>query len=185
MKSGPLQAGGEMSHRDYTIKKALLFVLGLDALLLFCLLLIALLQEGDAAEKLIFTLFFIPALLIFLECFFRRVTVAEEGLVIRKLGRTRAFPWGEITRVGCLTVHRKVYLLLTTIRGLFIVSNAFEGFSKLVEEIVAHVEQERVEEDVRPQAIRAGAGIAALVPAWIAAVVMMVMILIKWFPFIG
>ena len=66
-----------MSHRDYTIKKALLFVLGLDALLLFCLLLIALLQEGDAAEKLIFTLFFIPALLIFLECFFRRVKIGR------------------------------------------------------------------------------------------------------------
>lgn len=172
-----------MSQRDYTIKKALLFVLGLDAFLLFCLLMIALLQEGDATEKLVFTIFFIPAPLIFLECFFRRVAVAKEGLVIRKLGRTRAFPWREITRVGCLTVHRKVYLLLTTVKGLFIISNAFEGFSKLVEEIVTRVEPERVDEEVRLQAAGAGAGIAALPPAWLAAVFMMAMILMKWFPF--
>ncbi len=109
-----------MSQRDYTIKKALLIVLGLDAFLLFCLLLIALLLEGDATEKLVFTFFFIPALLLFLECFFRRVTVAQEGLVIRKFGRTRAFSWEEITRVDCLTVHRKIYLLLTTVKGLII-----------------------------------------------------------------
>lgn len=172
-----------MSQRDYTIKMALLIVLGLDAFLLFCLLLIALLLEGDATEKLIFTLFFLPALLLFLECFFRRVTVANEELVIRKFGRTKAFSWGEITRVGCLTVHRKVYLLLTTVKGLFIISNAFGGFSKLVEEIIDRVEPERVEEDVRLQAVSTGAGIAAIVPAWIAAIFMMVMILMKWFPF--
>ena len=129
-----------MSQRDYTIRKALLIPLGLDVLLLFCLLLIALFLEGGATEKLIFTLFFLPALLLFLECFFRRVTVTEEGLVIRKLGRTKAFSWGEITHVGCLTVHRKVYLLLTTVKGFFIISNAFGGFSTLVEEIVARVE---------------------------------------------
>lgn len=173
-----------MSQRDYTIKMALLIVLGLDAFLFFCLLLIALLLDGDATEKLIFTLFFLPALLLFLECVSRRVTVAKVGLVIRKFGRTKAFSWGEITRVGCLTVHKKVYLLLTTVKGLFIISNAFGGFSKLVEEIIARVEPERVEEDVRPQAVSAGAGIAAIVPAWVAAVFMMVMILMKWFPFI-
>ncbi len=173
-----------MSQRDYTIRKALLIVLGLDALLLFCLLLIALFLEGGATEKLIFTLFFLSALLLFLECVFRRVTMTEEGLAIRKLGRTKAFSWGEITRVGSLTVHRKVYLLLTTVKGLFIISNAFGGFSKLVEEIVARVKPERVEEDVRPQAVNARTGIATLVPAWVAAVFMMVMILMKLFPFI-
>ena len=173
-----------MSHRDYTIRKALLIVLGLDALLLFCLLLIALLLGGDATEKLVLALLFLPALLLFLECFFRRVIVTEEGLAIRKLGRTKAFSWGEITRVGCLTVHRKVYLLLTTVKGLFIISNVFGRFSTLVEEIVARVEAERVEEDVRSQVVSAGAGIATIVPAWVAAVFMMVMILMKWFPFI-
>ena len=173
-----------MSQREYTIKKTLLVALGLDAFLLFCLLLIALLLKGSVTEKLVFTLFFVPALFLFVECFFRRVTVTKEGLVIRKLGRTKALSWEEITRVDCLTVHRKVYLLLTTVKGLFIISNAFGGFSKIVGDIVARVEPERVEKDVPPQAASAGAGIAVIVPAWVAAVFMMVMILMKWFPFI-
>ena len=76
-------------------------------------------------------------------------------------GAARAFSWEEITRVGCLTLHRKVYLLLTTVKGFFIVSNAYGEFPTLVEEIVAHVDPERVEEDVRLQAVGARAGIAA------------------------
>ena len=179
MKAGRLQAGGEVSQRNYTIRKGLLVVLGLDALLLFCLLMMAMLQGGDRTEKLVLALFFLPTLLLFLECVSRRVTVTAEGLSIRKFGRTRGFVWGEITRVGCLTVHRKVYLLLTTVKGLFIVSNAFGEFSALVETIVARVDPQRVEEDVRPQAARARAGIAPLVPAGVAAVIMIAMILVK------
>ena len=93
------------------------------------------------------------------------------GLRSGNSGAHQAFSWEEITRVGCLTVHRKVYLLLTTVKGLFIVSNAYGEFSKLVEKIVAHVDPQRVEEDVRPQAVGARAGIAALVPAGVAAVI--------------
>jgi hypothetical protein len=173
-----------MSQHNYTIKRALLIVLGLDAFLLFGLILIALLLKGDAMEKLVFTIFFLPAFFLFLECFFRRITVTEEELIIRKFGRSKVFPWEEITQVGCLTVRRKVYLLLTTVKGLFIVSNAFGGFVKLVEEILARVEAEKIEEGVRPQAASAGAGIAAVVPAWVAAGFMMVMILLKLFPFV-
>jgi len=173
-----------MSRSGYTIKRALLVVLGLDTLLLFTLLLTALLFGGDAAERAVFTIFFVPALFLFLECFFRRITVTEEGLTIRKFGRTKAFSWREVTRVGCLAVHKKVYLLLTTVNGLFVVSSAFGGFARLVEEIVDRVEPEKVEQDVRSRTASAGAGVAVVVPAWIAAVFMLAMILMKWYLFI-
>ena len=173
-----------MAQRHYTIRRAFLIVLGLDALLLFCLFLISLLMKGNTMEKLILALFFLPALALFLECLLRRVTVVEEGLVIRKLGRNKALLWDEITRVGYLILHRKVYLLLTTVKGFFVLSNAFEGFPRLVEEVVARVEPDRVEQDARVQAGRSQAGIANIVAAWVAAVLMMVMILIKLLPFI-
>jgi hypothetical protein len=140
---------------------------------------IALLTPGAATERLIFALFFIPAFVFFLESLSRRVAVAEEGLAIRKWARTKAFPWSDITRVDCLTVHRKVYLLLTTLGGLFIVSNAVGGFSMLVEQIAARVPAERIEKDVLPQAAAAGAGGAVLIPAWIAAVMLSAMIAMK------
>jgi hypothetical protein len=171
-----------MARRHYTIRRAFLIVLGLDALLLFCLFMVSLVMKENTMENLILALFFIPALVLFIECLLRRVTVAEEGLVIRKLGRSKALLWDEITRVGYLILHRKVYLLLTTVKGFFVISNAFEGFPKLVEDLVTHVEPDRVEKDVLLQAGRSLVGIANIVAAWVAAVLMMAMILMKLLP---
>jgi hypothetical protein len=168
-----------MAQRHYPIRRAFLIILGLDAVLLFCLFLLSLLIKGNTMEKFVLMIFFLPTLVLFLECLLRRVTVVEEGLVIRKLGRNKALLWDEITRVGYLILHRKVYLLLTTVKGFFVISNAFEGFPKLVEEIVARVEPERVEQDVRLQAGRSLTGVANIFAAWVAAALMVVMIFMK------
>jgi hypothetical protein len=173
----------DMPQRFYGVGKALLIPLGLDVVLLFGLLMNALLLKGDRLEKLVFALFFIPALVLFLASYRRRVTVAEGGLVIRRFWGDAALSWDEITRVGCLTLHRKVYLLLTTVKGFFILSSVLGGFSTLAEEIVTHVGLERVEEDCPLQAGRAVAGIANIVPAWIAAAAMIGIISLKLFPY--
>ncbi len=173
-----------MPQRLHRIKNAFLIPLGLDVALLFCLFLMALFLNGDTVERLVFALFFLPAGYLFLECLRRRVTVTQGGLVIRKLWFEKAISWDEITHVGGLTLHKKVYLLLTTVKGFFIVSNAFEGFPALTGEIVAHVGLEKVEEEVRLQAGRLVTGIAPVVSAWIAAAAMIGIILLKVFPFI-
>jgi hypothetical protein len=173
-----------MSQRFYGVRRALLIPLGLDVILLFGLLMDALLRKGETAEELVFTLFFVLTLVLFFVSQRRRVAVAEGGLVIRRVWGEKALAWDEITHVGCLTLHRKAYLLLTTVKGFFILSSVLEGFPALAEEIVNCVGVERVEEDCRAQAGRAVAGIAAIAPAWIAAVVMIGIILLKLFPFI-
>ena len=173
-----------MSQRFYRVRKALLIPLGLDVVLLFGLLTNAVLLKGETAEKLVFALFFVPTLAVFLVSYRRRIAVAEGGLVIRRFWGEKALAWDEITHVGCLTLHRKVYLLLTTVKGFFIVSSVLEGFPALAEEIVTCVGVERVEEDCRLQAGRVVAGLATIAPAWIAAAAMIGIILLKLFPFI-
>lgn len=174
----------DISPRFYGVKRALLIPLGLDVVLLFGLLTNALLLKGETVEKLVFALFFVLTLVLFLVSYQRRVAVAEGGLVIRRFWGEEVLAWDEITHVGCLTLHRKVYLLLTTVKGFFIVSSVLAGFPALAEEIVTHVGMERVEEDCRPQAGRAVTGIAAIAPAWIAAAAMIGILLLKLFPFI-
>ena len=185
MRAGPIPRGVEMSQRIYMIRRAFLIPLGVDAFLLFCLLLISLLPQGSATEQLVFTIFFLPTLYLFLESLFRRVTMDEAGIRIRKLWRGKRISWGEITHVGCLNLHKKVYILLTTVKGFFIVSNAYGGFSDLAEEIVSHVDLTKVEKEVRLQAGRSASGIAHIVMAWIAAVFMVGIILIKMLPFMA
>jgi len=182
LRAVPLPAGAGMVQRHYRIRKAILIVLGLDALLLFSLFIASLAMKGDRMEKVVLMICFLPAFVLFLECLLRRVTVVGEGLVIRKFGRNKTLLWDEITRVGYLNLHRKVYLLLTTVKGFFVISNAFEGFPELVEDLVTRVEPDRVEQDVRLQAGRSLRGGANMAAAWVAAVLMTAMLLMKLFP---
>ena len=168
-----------MSQRIYTIRRAFLIPLGVDVFLLCVLFVISMLPQGSATERLVFAIFFVPSLYVFSECFLRRVTVDEGGVAIRKLLREKRVPWEGITSVGSLSVHKKVYLLLTTVKGFFIISNAYGGFSDLVEEIVSRVDSDRVEEEVRFQAGRSRSGIAHTALAWTAAVFMVGIILMK------
>ena len=171
-----------MSRNTHTIRKAFLIPLGVDAFLLLSLLVLSLLPQGSATERLVFTLLFLPCLYLFIESLLRRVTVDETGIRIRKLWREKAVSWDEITHVGCLNLHRKVYVLLTTLKGFFIVSNSLDGFSALVEEIVGRVDPEKVEEEVRLQMGRSLSGVAHIVLAWVAVALMIGILLIKTIP---
>lgn len=174
-----------MSQRIYKIRKAFLVPLGVDAFLLCALFVISMLSHGSATERLVFAFFFVPSLYVFSESLFRRVTLDGEGIVIRKLLREKGVPWEGITHVGGLSMHKKVYLLLTTVNGFFIFSNAYAGFPDLVEEIVSRVDRSRVEEEVLLQAGRSPSGIVHTALAWTAAAFMVGIILIKMMPYMA
>jgi hypothetical protein len=168
-----------MEQRIYRIRMAILIPLGLDAILLFCLLAISFMLGGDTTERCVLALFSLIASGLFLEGMLRRIVVDPEGLRIRKPGRSKSVTWTEITHVGCLTLHRKAYLLLTTLKGFIIISSAYEGFTELVQALIARVEPDRVEEEVRLQAGRSVAGIAHVAPAWVAAALLVGIVLMK------
>lgn len=153
--------------------------LGVDAFLLCTLFVLSLLPQGSETERIVFAIFFVPALYLFLESLLRRVVLDGEGIVVRKLLREKRVTWEGITHVGCLRMHKKVYLLLTTVNGFFIISNAYQGFSDLVEEIVSRVDRTRVEEEVLLQAGSSPSGIVHSALAWTAAAFMAGIILIK------
>jgi hypothetical protein len=171
-----------MSQHVYTIRRAFLIPLGMDAFLLFSLFVISWLPQGSTTERFVFAVFFFPSVYLFLECFFRRVTVDDEGIALRRLRKEKRVLWDGVTHVGGLSLRGKVYLLLTTVRGLFIVSNAYDKFSELTEAIISHVDPARVAEEVRLQAGRSPSGIAHIAMAWIAAVFMVGIIAIKMLP---
>lgn len=172
-----------MEQRVYTIRRALLVPLGVDAVLLFWLLAMAVVSQGEAVEKLVLTLFFLPTLIVFLECLRRRVSVTELGLAMRKLWSKKEVSWGEITHVECLSLHRKGYLLLTTVKGLLIISSAYERFPALAQEITAHVDGEKVDAEARLQAEERVTMMPAIASAWLAAAAITGIIGLKLLPF--
>jgi hypothetical protein len=172
-----------MSQRIYTIRKAFLIPFTVDVVLLFVLLVISLFLGGAPAEKGVLAVIFLPMFLIFLEARFRSVFVGDRGIRLKKFLRTKDVDWEDITHVGALIIRNKVYLLLTTVKGFFILSNAYEKFPLLIRDIVEHTGQEKVEEEVRGQMEHPPVSWENVIAAWIAAAVIAGIIFMKLFPF--
>ena len=168
-----------MCQKTYKIKKAFLVALSADVILLFLLLLLSLFLKGSAVEKVVLVVIFISVLLVFLEFMSRKVLTGDQGILIRKYLRERNLLWEDITQVGTVVMRKRVYLLLTTTKGFHILTNAYEEFSDLLQEIAGHVDREKVDDDVRNLLEHPIKKISDTVSAWFAAAVLVIIIILK------
>jgi hypothetical protein len=171
-----------MLRQVYTIRRAFLIPLGIDTFLLLFLLVFSFLQPGSTTERAVFAFFFLPSLYLFLDNISRRITLDDEGIAFQRLWKEKKIHWDGVTHVGGLILHGRVYLLFTTARGFFIASNAYGRFPELTEGLLSHIDPARVEEAARPQAGHASSGKAHIAMAWVAAVLMVGIILMRMMP---
>ena len=78
-----------------------------------------------------------------------------------------------------MIIRRKVYLLLTTTKGFFILSNAYENFPGLIRNLVERLSPDKVEEDVRAQGENPVKNRTDMISLWFAVVVICGIILLK------
>lgn len=170
-----------MAERTYKIRKSFIIPFTLDVLLMGVLVSLVYLWKGSTLEKGVLTLFFIPLIFILREVLIRKVTITEENLSIHKYFRVKKLNWNDITHVGCLIIRSKVYILLTTKKGLQIISNAYERFPNLVQDIISHLPSPEieVEKEARDQIENPVRNISDLIAAWIAAVILAAIIWVK------
>lgn len=124
------QTGWSMAS-CYKIRSALAIPLAVIFLLLTLLLFMACLLPAFRGEWIVLTAPFLLVSYLMGEIFSRRVVLKSEGLEIRRLFRSRKLVWDEITHLGHLVLGTKVYLLLTTTGGLYILSNNYDRFPEL------------------------------------------------------
>jgi hypothetical protein len=139
-----------MSTRIYTINRALVLPLALNALLLLAVFVLTFFRQGVAVERFILLAALVPMAVIAVESSLRKVMVSDSGLALTKFFKRRALNWADITHVGALSIRKKVYLVLTTTKGFHVLSNAYGQFGALVRDVMDHVDTERVEEGARP-----------------------------------
>jgi len=171
-----------MTQNIYKIRKALLIPFGTDVILLFVLLLISILWKGSTTERVVLIVLFVPSLYFFVEVLYRKVTITDGGMVIQKFLRRKDLFWEDITHVGYLIIRKKVYILLTTVKGFHIVSNAYENFSGLVKDICDHSSKEIVEEQLMGQIEHPVRDISNIISTWVAALVILGIIVTKFYP---
>ena len=171
-----------MNQQVFRIRNLFLIPLGIDVLLLLTLLLLSVFYKGSSTERMVLTVILIPAVLIFIESFSRRVTADENGIVIKKFFREKSLQWQEITHLGLMVMRSKAYFLLTTTKGYYVLSNAYEKYEDMIRHISDHLEKERVEENVSAQIAAPMKNVSDFVGAWIALIVLTGIIVVKFFP---
>lgn len=170
-----------MYQKTYRIKKALIIALTVDVILLFILFLCSLFR-GSPVERTVLPVIFVIVLIILLESMFRKVLTGDQGILIRKFFREKELLWEDITQAGIVALRKRVYLLLTTVKGFHILTNAFEEFPGLLREITLHLDQEKVDEEVRSQIEKPTKKNSDVVSAWLGAAVLIVIIVLKVMP---
>lgn len=138
-----------MSQEIYRIRSAIIVPLIIAVSSLFVLLLLSFLFKSLPGETFALSAVFLLALYLLLEVFSRRVTLKSVGVLeIRKFLRKKELAWEEITQVGCVVMGKKIYALLTTTRGFYILSNSYERFSDLLGGLSRNLSEERVEKEI-------------------------------------
>lgn len=168
-----------MTAQIFKIRRDILVPFGISAGGLLCLWVLAMLGKGSAQERIFLTVITLIVVAFFLLAWDRRITLTDQGIMIRKFFRTKEIRRDEINHVGCLVLRKRVYLLLTTTKGFMILSNAYEDFSALSRALIAQVGPEKVEEEARAQAERPATKQADVISLWFAVVVISALIILK------
>lgn len=170
-----------MYQNVYRIRRSFLIPFSVDFILLFFLLLLSYFSSGSNLERILLTTIFIPVLYVLLESSFRMIRTGDQGIMIRKFMRKKELRWEDITHVGAMILRNRVYLLLTTVKGFYILSNAYEKFSTLVGDLVGHMDNEKVEEEVKRQMEHPARNMSDIIMTWVTAMVLAGIIVIKLF----
>lgn len=138
-----------MVRETFRIRQAIIIPLGIALLSLLFLLIVSFMATSLPGERFMLSVVTASLLYCCLEVFARRVAVHEGGVKLGKFLRKKELIWNEINHIGMVVMGAKVYILLTTTKGFFIISNNYGGFSTLVGKLIGHLDTERVDEDVR------------------------------------
>ena len=167
----------------FKIRRALIIPLGLALCAVFTLMLLAWVFTAIPGERLILAIICMILGYLFLDLFFRQVKFASDGLTIGKLWKQKRFHWDEITHIGSVTMGPKVYVLLTTTNGFYILSNNYERFSQLLRELSKNLSQEKVDADIIGLIEHPLDNKKPVFSAWIMLLLVMAVIALRYFIF--
>lgn len=153
--------------------------MAVDNILLLILSLTAIVGGGSFLERSLLLIVFLLLLCMTLEMFSRTVTIEETGFRLKKLLRKKDLDWMDVTHMGTLQVRKKVYLILTTKKGFHIISNAYDHFSNLVQDMLKHISPERTEEEVKALVDHPVENRATSIAAWLTAALLTLVIYTK------
>jgi len=167
-----------MGENVFRIRRAFIVPLVIVIVLLFILLVISSFK-GQAWERIILAAFFVFTSFLSIEVMRRELLLSESGLIIKKFFRVKEFSWDQITHLGIVRLGKKVYFLLTTVKGFHFFSNLVEDHARLVRLLDERLGAEKVEEEVRNYLEQPVERLSLIVMSWVYVAVILAVIFFK------
>jgi hypothetical protein len=131
----------------YKIRGSLLLPLAVIVLCLLALSISAWVTTAGWGERIFLTILTAAAGFFLVERRTRHLVITPEGLTVAKFFRKKQVGWDEITELSALTLGRKQYLILTTIKGFLFFSNSWAGLFRLAQEISSQLDPQRIDRE--------------------------------------
>lgn len=133
--------------QTYRIRPSFLLPLGLVVLLCLVLAAIVIIQQQPPVKLLVVGCALLPLGYLFFECVVRRIEIDSAGLRMIRLGRVRAFTWGEITSVETVRVRQRAFLTINAGEEFLIIANMYAGFDRLLRTVLERVPTAAISEE--------------------------------------
>lgn len=157
--------------RTFAIRRAFVVPLGLLVALMVALLVVCIVQGQPIAKVLILAFLMLPVSVLFVESFFRRVLINQDGVKAFRLFRQRQIRFADVTGLETVRVRNRVFLTLVAGDDDFlIISNSYADFPSLVELLIANAPEGTVTEETQQLAKRPPLRQADIFTAWFAVV---------------
>ncbi len=168
-----------MESSNFTIRKSFLIPLGLAVILSLILLGIALFLQLPTAKIIVLTAFLLPICVIFAESSRRKVSVTEDAIKINKLLRSKRLDYAELTTIDIIQVRKRVFVSLSSENDFMILSNSYDRFGLLLEQLLARVPENVVSNETRQLAENPPKKCSDVFSAWLAVAVLTLIIYVQ------
>ncbi len=168
-----------MEPTTFKIRKSFLVPLGLIVLLSLILLVSSLYLHLPTAKIIILGMFFLPASVFFAESMIRQVSLYEDSIRVKKLLRSKLLNFEDLTAVDTIRVRKRAFLSLNSENDFLIISNSYENFGLLLQELVAHLPDNIVSDETKQLAEKPPQKGSDIFSVWLAVAVLALIIYVQ------
>ncbi len=168
-----------MEPTIFRIRKSFLLPLGLIVLLSLILLVSSLYLHLPKAKIIILGIFFLPASAFFAESLIRKVYLAEDSIRVKKLLRSKLLNFDDVTAVDTILVRKRAFLSLSSENDFIIISNSYENFGQLLQNLVAHLPASIVSDETKRLAAQPPKKGSDIFSVWLAVAVLALIIYVQ------
>lgn len=168
-----------MEQPTFSIRKSFLLPLGLVVLLTLALLISSIVLQLPIAKIMILLVFLLPAAVLFLESWLRQVVFEDDGILVRKLLRSKRLSYSDLSSIDTVLVRKRAFVSLSSEEDFVILSNSYDHFGEMLKQLLARVPAQAVSEETRQLAVKPPEKSSDIFSAWLAVAVLLLILYVQ------